>query len=208
MKTLWSRLPEYSPVVADRLRSNGRRALILWTLWFTFIFGSSIYLLSAIFKGEGNEVLVGMVLTVFIFSVLLAYGSLKSTIIDEPNLMSYFSGKVPGSGLCRGYALLRNSRKIDDYASSNQLSPIASMISDDDLFDRKPVSWREPNEALCLVQRLLLLDDRYIEDCKGDLEDLKPRLEYAIQNNLKFCFIIRTAQGTNGMEWEQRKGYC
>ena len=122
--------------------------------------------------------------------------------------MSYFSGKVPGSSLCSGFVLLRNSKKIDDYAITNRLKPLGSMISDDDLFDRKKISWGSPNEALSLVQGLLLLDEDYITDCKKDLEELKPRLEYAIGNNLGFCFIIRTAHGTNGMEWEQRKGYC
>jgi hypothetical protein len=208
MKTLFSRLPQYSTVIAGRLRAEGVRSVILWTSWFTFIGGTSIYMLTAILKGEGDEVLVGMILTVLIFSLLPAYCDLKSTFIEEPNLMSYFSGRVPGSGLCSGFALLRNSKRIDEYAVANRLSPISSMISDDDLFDRKQISWRSPNDTLALVQRLLLLDDDYITECKKDLEELKPRLEYAIQNDLKFCFIIRTVHATNGMEWERRKGYC
>ncbi|MDF3059270.1 MAG: hypothetical protein K0R17_3485 [Rariglobus sp.] len=166
MKSLWSRLPNYSPVIADRLRSEGRRAVCFWIAWFALIGGTSGYMLTEILKGAGNEVLAGMVITIFIFSMLPAYGSLKSKIIEEPNLMSYFSGKVPGSGLGSGFALLKNSQKIDEYAVTNRLKPFASMISDDDLFDRKPLSWGSPDEALTLVQRLLSSDEDYIIDAK------------------------------------------
>ena len=78
MKSLWSRLPQYSPVIADRLRTEGRRSVFFWITWFTLIGGTSIYMLASIFKGDGNEVLVGVFLTVLIFSLLPAYGSLKS----------------------------------------------------------------------------------------------------------------------------------
>jgi hypothetical protein len=167
-----------------------------------------MYALLAIIKGAGDEVVAGMLLTLFVFSLLPACLSLKSKIIEEPNLMSYFSGKVPGSGLCSGFALLRNSKKIDDYALQNRLKSMGSMVSDDDLFAGKTISWGSPGEALILVQHLLASNEDYITECRRDLEELKPRLEYAVQNNLQFCFIIRTARGTNAMEWEQRKGHC
>lgn len=203
-----AQIPEYSPVIAHRLRAKGVRSVCLWTTWFVLIGGTSIYKMAEILRGEGNDVLVGALLTILLFSLLPAYGSLKSILIEEPNLMPYFSSRVPGSGLCSGFALLRHSKKIDEFAAANQLKPIVSMISADDLFDKKPVSWGSPNDALTLVERLLSLDENYIAECRNDMEELKPRLEYAIQENIKFCFLIRTAHGTNGMEWEQREGHC
>jgi hypothetical protein len=206
MKYLWSRLPQYSPVIAHRLRAKGVRSVCLWTTWFAVIGGTSLYKMVEILKGAADEVLAGALLTLLVFSLLPAYGSLKSILVEEPNLMSYFGRSVPGSGLCSGFALLRHSKKIDEFATANQLKPIGSMISADDLFDRKPVSWGSPADALTLVQRLLSLDDDYIAECRNELEELRPRLEYAIQENIKFCFLIRTVHGTNGMEWEQRVG--
>ena len=165
-------------------------------------------MLIAIFKGEGDVARTGILLIVLIFSLLSAHGPLKSILIQEPNLMSYFSGRVPGSGLCSGTMLLKHSNEIDAYAIANNLKPLGSMISADDLFDRKEVTWGSPQEALQLVDRLLSLSEKFSADCQADLASLKPRLEYAVIHNLKFCFLIRTTHFTNGMEWEKRKGFC
>jgi len=208
MKSLWSRLPHYSPEIAVLLRSKAIRSLSFWIVWLIVTGGGSIHMLITIFKGVGDVAGTGLLLIVFIFSLLFAHGSLKSILIEEPNLMSYFSGRVPGSGLCSGVRLLLNSKEIDAYAIANHLKPLGSMISADDLFDRKEISWGSPQEALHLVDRLLSVREKFSTDCREDLESLKPRLEYAVAHNLKFCFLIRTTHFTNSMEWEKRKGFC
>lgn len=130
--------------------------------------------------------------------------------LARPNLMTYFSEEIPGSGFSSGYKLLRHSKALDGLADSTGLRPLGSFVSDDDLFDGSGPTWHSSAEALATFEGLLerFADHPSVRAARRDLEQIRDRLRIAAEKGAGFCLLVRDVHVTNAMEWGLRKGKC
>ena len=198
----------YSPEARARHARHIREALRFGVFWFGLhgaILAAGFYLF---LRSEVFVYAVAVTIGIIFVSALSAIFRLLD--LARPHLMTYFSGEVPGSGLCGGRRLLRHSKALDELAASAGLRTIGSFVSDDDLFDGAGPTWHSAAEALATFSGLIEKFPAHpaVVDARRDLEEIRDRLRIASERGLGFCLLVRDVHVTNAMEWGLRKGTC
>jgi len=110
-----------------------------------------------------------------------------------------------------GEALARNLETLDMLAREAGVTPISGFGFADDFYGEE-LTWHAPEEGLTTVLTLLervAEQPSRVDDAEAVTKDLKRvagALEDARVFPTRFCFLVRTCNATNALEWERRKG--
>ncbi|MES2948934.1 MAG: hypothetical protein V4858_10380 [Pseudomonadota bacterium] len=207
---LKDRFETYSPEAYLRLKRHIFRACRFGSLWFGILSSLLVLAVVRMSQGEGYAGLGAVATALLIYSLFPTYGRLRELFVTPPNLLAYFSAKVPGFTSTGGVELLQHSRALDALAMESGLKRIGEFVSDDDFFDKSDPKWHSARDGLATIDALLQQHSSHpsVLAAKQDLTCIRERLKFAESNGIQFCLLLRDFRSTNGMEWEQRKGYC
>jgi hypothetical protein len=130
----------------------------------------------------------------------------------EVRLAPYFEDPISGQVHWSG-PLARHCAQLDEIALQAQVMPLSAFgFADDWPGQKQVVTFYPPELGLETIAKLRekLTDDPILspeaETLQEDLSQLEERLQQAHRSGTRFCFILH-GNGTNLMEWEQRKGF-
>ncbi|RYG67113.1 hypothetical protein EON80_14225 [bacterium] len=184
-----------------------RRRLAWKFVIFEVIFAAAaIGLLCRAINDGGNLVLASLTIGAFVFSLWLASASLNAPL----QLALYFENRVDGN-IVWSEPIARNLVYLDARAKADSEKPLSLFGFRDDLAGQE-IIWHEASLGLETVTALTkkLRDNANLDQetalIIADLAQLQERLQTAVEDGTRFCFILKTP-GMSGMEADQRKGH-
>jgi hypothetical protein len=119
----------------------------------------------------------------------------------------YFYESLNGKGrdtAFGGHAIAERLDELDIFAQDHEIRPLSS-FGFRDSFNNAEVDWHSPDEGLSTVEWLLEHAELH-EAERDELSKIAKSLRVAIESNVQFCFHMRFADGTSGLEHERREG--
>jgi hypothetical protein len=104
--------------------------------------------------------------------------------------------------------LLEHSRRLDALADRRGWRRVGGFVSDDDILDGSGPAWHSAAEAFEISDGLLehFAAHPSARAARRDLEHTRDRLRLAVENDIRFCLLLRDLHATNAREWGLRKG--
>jgi len=131
-----------------------------------------------------------------------------ATSVFSASIAPYFDQRIGGiSTFGRGQEVARNCRRLDALAAEKGVRLISDYGYADDLRGETLV-WHDPRAGIETVSALIGAIETSGADAKlaEELINIRKSLELAADKGAKFSFILRSGDGSNSMEHEQRKG--
>jgi hypothetical protein len=131
-----------------------------------------------------------------------------ATGIFTGSIVPYFDRRVGVTGtFAQGQVVARNCRRLDRLAVDSGVSPVSAFGYADDLRG-DTLAWHDPRSGLETVSALIKALDPGGADGKlvEELSNIRDALQIAVEKGAKFCFILRSGDGTNAQEHMLRKG--
>lgn len=121
----------------------------------------------------------------------------------------YFERRVGGiSTFASGYAVARHLPWLDKAADARRVPRLSSFGWNDD-WRGEELAWHTPESGREVIGCLLeALPERFAPGhvLYEELGAMGQALEAAEAKQIRWCLLLRHANATNGLEWEQREG--